>query len=66
VFVVFASAFAAASSGCTSQGWYDPITGNRTRATAPPAIAEWSSACTAPDLAIMRISSGFWCGIPGW
>src|SRR5438034_4133030 len=41
--VVIASACGAASSGCTSQGWYDPMTGNRTCAAAPAPIARWST-----------------------
>jgi ankyrin repeat protein len=42
VFAVIASALGA-SFGCTSQGWYDSMTGNRTCPAAPAAIARWST-----------------------
>ena len=38
------TAFGILSSQCTTnQGWYDPITGNRSCAAAPRAIDYWSS-----------------------
>src|SRR5438094_3056023 len=67
-----------AASGCTSQGWYDPMTGNPTCAGAPAAIARWSTvmhgrrpgdhadleAFLARHPAIVNSQFGAWCFTP--
>jgi len=43
VLTLFVTAFGITSTRCTTNGWYDPITGNRLCAAAPPAIERWST-----------------------